>query len=451
MPFETDNRLKSYLDANQLDRERLCLAVLALDKRFSDVRPRHPRGGPDGGRDIEAIFKKDRVAFGAVGFLNGANDSNEQKRAINKKFREDLEAALVAVPKPQVFIFLTNVSLTVGEKDDLGAEAKAASMSYCEIFDRERIRIALDEPDGFSIRFQYLGLPLSPEEQASFFAKWGDDIQSLVTSGFQRLEGTLDRVLFFQEASNVLDTLYIRLELDRTYSAEEIGHFRAFCYLILVEPKQQISQVIFGSSDRADRFSSTPSGRADVAGIKNGIGAGQWESYLDFPIIRANKSKKKVAKMTDKRNKEDKEKQLKFVQVGSSSGIGMDPVRSIVINYRHDRGHIIRYQPRIQLRDIDGAHYLPMLNRSLAEKVKAISVYANGYKLDDFPKSTFFIDIMEFKAKIPVKLSANELADPWVRIRPNQASAFVISFSNRTPLRLFSSPKTPVRPANQPD
>ena len=54
--YETDQRLKNYLDTNQLAREQMCLAVLAIDRRFSNVKPRHPRGGPDGGRDIEAIF-----------------------------------------------------------------------------------------------------------------------------------------------------------------------------------------------------------------------------------------------------------------------------------------------------------------------------------------------------------------------------------------------------------
>jgi hypothetical protein len=39
---------------------------------------------------------------------------------------------------------------------------------HCEVVDRERMRIALDSPDGFSIRFQYLDIPLSEAEQASF-------------------------------------------------------------------------------------------------------------------------------------------------------------------------------------------------------------------------------------------------------------------------------------------
>jgi hypothetical protein len=91
-------------------------------------------------------------------------------------------SALGTDPKPEVFVFFTNLNLTIGEKETLIAAARQAGITYCDIFDRERIRISLDSPDGFSIRFQYLGLPLSEEEQASFFARWGDHIQSLVAS-----------------------------------------------------------------------------------------------------------------------------------------------------------------------------------------------------------------------------------------------------------------------------
>lgn len=70
MPYKTDERLKSYLDTNQMHREQMCLAVMAIDKRFTDVRPRHPRGGPDGARDIEAILNGIQRAFGAVGLTD---------------------------------------------------------------------------------------------------------------------------------------------------------------------------------------------------------------------------------------------------------------------------------------------------------------------------------------------------------------------------------------------
>lgn len=152
MPYETDERLKSYLDANQLHREQLCVAILAMDKRFSNVRPRHPRGGPDAGRDIEAVFQGQETAFGAVGFVNQADDSDEKKKRIKVKFKTDLASALTANPHPGVFVFLTNMNLTLGEKEALELDARAAGIPYAEIFDRERLRIALDSSDGFALR-----------------------------------------------------------------------------------------------------------------------------------------------------------------------------------------------------------------------------------------------------------------------------------------------------------
>ncbi len=42
MLYAADERLKSYLDTNQLAREQMCLALLRIDKRFTDVRPAAP-------------------------------------------------------------------------------------------------------------------------------------------------------------------------------------------------------------------------------------------------------------------------------------------------------------------------------------------------------------------------------------------------------------------------
>ena len=69
--YETEKRLKSYLDTNQQGRERMCLQILALDKNYSDIHPRHPKGGQDHGRDIEATYKDDILCFCGVGFVNG--------------------------------------------------------------------------------------------------------------------------------------------------------------------------------------------------------------------------------------------------------------------------------------------------------------------------------------------------------------------------------------------
>jgi len=118
-----------------------------------------------------------------------------------------------------VLVFFSNLTLTVGEKDALKRKGRKAGLTYCDIYDREQIRIALDSPDGFSIRFQFLDISLSEAEQASFFARWGDDIQSVISTGFQRLEGALNRVLFFQEAADPLTHLTISFQLKRKYQA----------------------------------------------------------------------------------------------------------------------------------------------------------------------------------------------------------------------------------------
>src|SRR5436189_159316 len=184
MTYTTDERLKNYLDTNQLQRERMCLAILAIDKRYTNVKPRHPRGGRDRGRDIDATFQGEQKAFGAIGFVNQASDGQEDKKKAKKKFAHDLNSALAAEPDLKAFVFFTNVNLTVSEKEGLVATAKSKGIAHCEIMDRERMRIVLDGPDGLSIRFQYLNIHMSEAEQATFFARWGDDIQSVIAEGF---------------------------------------------------------------------------------------------------------------------------------------------------------------------------------------------------------------------------------------------------------------------------
>lgn len=130
----------------------MCRAMLAFDERFSNVRPRHPRGGPDGGRDIEALFKDSLLVFDAVSFNNQANDSNEQKTQRKSKFKDDAESALSTENTPEYYIFMTNINLTIGEKGELIEFAKDKGLKSCEVFDRERLRIAWDSPDGFSIK-----------------------------------------------------------------------------------------------------------------------------------------------------------------------------------------------------------------------------------------------------------------------------------------------------------
>jgi len=421
LPYQTDERIKSYLDTNQLHREQMCRAILAIDQRYTDVRPRHPRGGPDGGRDLEAVFRGDQTTYGGVGFVNQANDSNEHKKTIREKFESDLKSALSANSNLDGFVFFTNINLTIGEKDSLILQARKLNINHCEIFDRERIRISLDSPDGFSIRFQYLNISLSEEEQASFFARWGDDIQQVISSGFKKIETGINRLLFIEEASKPLKHFTISFELDKAYSSSDIEHFRAFCSIYLKEIKHNIFGIMFGSSDKSNRMGGDIEQQASSqrSGIKYGISSGQWEKYIGL-----------------EENCDNEDDEEKYKQVGGSSSIGQDEVEFIGISYRKDS--LIRYEPTLALEDFDEAMFMPILNQSLAEKIKAIHIYSDGYKIQEISVGDFTIDQSKFEPNIPVDFSNQELGDPWVRIRPsNFSSAFSVRFFEQTPKRMF--------------
>jgi hypothetical protein len=445
MSTDTDIRLRSKLDANQRDREQMCRFILALDPHYSDVRSRHPAGGPDGGRDIEAIFDGERVAFGAVGFKNGANDSDEQKREITAKFSGDLALALAAKPDLKVFVFLTNLHFTMGEQSEMKDVAFKRGIEHCDILDRGRLEIELDSPAGFFIRFQHLGIALSEAEQASFLARFGDRIQEVVSTGFQRIERTLNRVLFLQEAADVLDGITVRFQLKASYPASEIGHFRAFVSIALRAIKHDIFTIWFGSSDKSYRFWDDLEGRQkdDLVGIAHGIGRGQWEQHIKLSISgetdEESDSRQSGGSIgVESRQEDERQRDLReYVCVGRGSSIGMDPVPSITTHYSHD-DVLIRFRPRLQLRDLHGCMFMPVLNRSLAEKLHSIQVFANGYKLADIGPDDFKVDCSAYKSAAPGPFSTEELADPWVRIRPSQmSSTFYLQFTSTTPKRMY--------------
>lgn len=434
MAYETDERLKGYLDTNQLHREQMCLGILALDKRYTNVRPRHPRGGPDGGRDIEATYRGNELSYGAVGFVNQAADVEEKKRTIRAKFSDDLDSAWAATPRPSVFVFFTNVNFTVSEKADFVEQAKAKGFTTCEVLDRERLRVALDSPDGFAARFQFLGISMSEAEQASFFAKWGDEIQSVITTGFQEVHSTLSQLLFLQEAGRPISGIHVQFKLDREYEANEIGHFRSFCSLYLREPKLGIFSLLFGKTDKSNRYRTDITDKTEEpSGIASGIASGQWKLAWDL-------SNDEEAEFDTNLQEEDVDKD-RYVQIGWSSGIGVETVKHIVATYNTDS--FIRYEPVLTLMDFDECMLMPLLNQSLAEKVERIRIMSNGYLLLDLDKSSFKIDNTAFSIEIDDSFSEEELRDPWVRIRPTSfSSSFHLSFSDSVPARMFKSKKT---------
>lgn len=86
--------------------------------------------------------------------------------------------------------------MSEGEVEELNQSAESKGISFVDIYWRERIRYALDSPEGLAIRYQYLSIPLSEAEQASFFSRFGKDLERLVTGRFERLEKKLDLAEF---------------------------------------------------------------------------------------------------------------------------------------------------------------------------------------------------------------------------------------------------------------
>lgn len=240
------------------------------------------------------------------------------------------------------------------------------------------------------------------------------------------MEGTLNRVLFLQESNDPITSLTVSLELDKKYSADEIGHFRAFFYLTLKEPKHKILSILFGASDKPDRMRDNQ--KTDFTkqrtGIKYGIGSGQWEQHIDFD----------EAEFTFEETIDEEDEN--WTAVGSGSSIGREEVEFLPISY--SKSSFIRFFPVISLRDLDDAMFLPFLNKTMAEKVKSIHIYSNGYKLQEIKSDNIRIDKSSVEPDFPVAFSKDELEDQWVRIRPQDASAYNMHFFENTPKRLFT-------------
>ena len=77
------------------------------------------------------------------------------------------------------------------------------------------------------------------------------------------------------------------------------------------------------------------------------------------------------------------------------------------------------------------------MNKSLADKLKAIRVYSNQYKLAEYSCDSVPIEACR-GFKIPMIFAEEELADPRVRIM-HGISAFDITFTEKTPFRTFSA------------
>lgn len=437
--FDTDAKLRGLLDSNQFAREGLCQAILSIDGRFSGVKSLHPRGGPDGGRDIEATYKNTLLARAGVGFVNNANDSAPHKTKAKNKFKADALAALRAKPKPDVFAFLTNVTLTMGEKKVLSEHAISLGYVECDVYDRQRIVSMLNNTDGFAARYQYLRIPMSESEQAAFFAKWGDDIQAVVGTGFGRVEQMLRRIQFLHEYDSSIRRLSAALHLDRTYSGEEIGHFRAFVTVSLKEVKHGIFMLHFGQCDRSRRLDAESKLALELepSGAQHGAAGAQWEHRIPQAdemgqSLDRRHSPAEIPDIPDSSIDEEGESKPRRTW----SGIRTSDIGGVQLVY--DQDDFIRLEPCLNVKDIDDSMFIFVVSEQLAEKVDRIEIYANEYLLYSIQRDDFKIDRSKHNPSYPILFTEEELSERWVRLRPSSfSSSFHLRFSEHTPHRFY--------------
>lgn len=284
-PRLTEERLRTYV-LDQPSRERMCLELLALDSDYSSVRPRRPKGGPDGGRDIEALYKGAVVACGAVAWKTNARDEASERAEIAAKFTSDLNAAMATRPEMGAFVFFTNVDLLPSEKTELEAIATSKNIDHVDIRDREVLRLALDNAGGLLIRLRYLDLPMSKDEQLALIASFGRVIAEAVESEARRTSAGLARVEFRQARTDAVRSVDLIVHLREEATAAELGRFAVL--MIVGDTAQETRRLYIANLSQHIANRSMAPMYSDVDGALIERGAAYGHEFEDQLVIAAH-------------------------------------------------------------------------------------------------------------------------------------------------------------------
>lgn len=434
---ETDRRLKDHLNTNQYKREGMCLEILTVQEGYTDMKPRLPKGGPDGGRDIEGLYKG-RLCFGAVGFVNDATDLDQHRKQIQEKFKDDLENALKPKeekPTPQAFVFFTNVGLTPSIIDDLQKMAYTRGLSHCEIFDRERLKIILDSNRGYAIRFRYLDIPLSDSEQKDFFSAWADGITTLIGSGIEGLSQTTRRIQFLIESQLLLDHLGIVVQFDAPIWDVCRGEFFFQASLTLrVHSSGLVGFTFGGGNDRS--VESLEEWRARGAAFsRNGQYGFVFSSVVPdteqyFPFKGAEE------KQEYPNNVEARSDTIKYFRTSNSRGL-LRIEQDFLYFEALREPFLFRHQPTCKLLDINGCMLIFDCSKEIADHITEIMMMGGGYELLKLNKGDLHIAEGRFdRLMLPNECEQTPDSHDWVTLRPaTGSSTFTIDLMHRTPRR----------------
>ena len=435
---ETDRKLKDQLNTNQAARERMCLELLRTQRHFTDVRPRLPKGGPDGGRDIEALYDDRHRAVGAVGFVNDATDTREHREKAQKKFADELQNALAIPPgelehTPTVFVFFTNVALTPGIIDGLKQVAYASSITKCEVYDRERLRLMLDCNTGYAIRQRYLDIPLTDAEQKDFFDNWGDEIQVVISQGIQTVKRTTDRLLFLAEAQVPVDDISVIVKLDCSLGDVSGGEFLFQTQITILPHVDGLFSLIFGSASDPILYTIDQLGSDEKSTRTN-----TQQGYTSIGLLRGTKAHMAYKRLFSETDSEpvDETDHLEWFTMRSSSA-RLD-IRNHHLAVRHGSTPFFeRFTPACRLIDLHRCHVIFQCDAAIANHITELRLSANQYELMCLERQELAMESCDFSQfHLPEKLDHIDSAREWRYLRPSgHASLFSPDFNVNTPAR----------------
>lgn len=337
--------------------------------------------------------------MGAIGFRNSPSDTSADQNWIVKKFKDDLQAAIDSGEPFGVFVFVTNVRLTVGTRKKLTELGKAVGGISAEIFDRENLRLSLDGPEGLAARYQFLQIPMSEAEQAAFFSRWGSDLENLVTRSFAGVEDRLRRLEFMHEKTQRMATLGFHLLLKDSVQIAQLPHVRAFLSISKLTLDVERSQWNVGVCDNA------PLRANKICGTGPCLSAAFW--LQDPGKLYGNSASTR---------------QDPFGIVGATGGFSEFSEPTIVSS----------------LADLEDGLFAFFMNRKLFDHVASVRIYANEYLIWSGSAAELVADAPNHEPQTPWQFTASELSDAWVRVMPKDGPS-QLHFSSRTPRRMWDA------------
>ena len=428
---ETDRALKDKLNGNQAEQERMCLELLQTVPKFENVRPRLPKGGPDGGRDLQAEYEDGKRVFGAVGFVQDASTTKEHRTRVARKFVLDIDRAIEAGStedggSPDVFVFFTNVALTPAIFSDLQKKAYERGIEVCEVFDQERIRILLDRDTGYAIRYRYLGIPLDDAEQKDFFSRWGERLQNMMIANLSEIGSTTKRLNFLAESQLTVDQVYTYVKLKRPIDENYFGQVAFHTSVLLKSHVDGLVSMVSGLqavTHKADAPNFPKRQRKTLA-----IEAYSFAQLLPESPQHSRQSYIERTSAPDNRKM--------WFNAGSSSRAYTSSVKGLHMVYGSSP-LVERFSPHCKLIDLNGALIIFSCSEDVSNNIEEIIMYANNYMILKVNESEFQTrECSPKELHVPSDLQERHAELKWRKLRPRDGySAFVVDFIESTPTR----------------